>query len=52
MEAGSCHDCEWYRTQINRAAGDPQPRADLEALYAAHLRRKHSDAEHRTLRSV
>ncbi|RCG25985.1 hypothetical protein DTL70_07845 [Streptomyces diacarni] len=40
-----CLDCEWYRTQINRAAGDPEPRADLEALFGAHLRHKHSDGE-------
>ena len=38
-----CADCDWYRRQINRAAGDPRPRADLEALFGAHLRRKHAD---------
>ncbi|MEW2457962.1 hypothetical protein [Streptomyces albus] len=46
-----CADCEWYRTQVARAAGDPRPRADLEALFAAHLRRKHGDTA-RVLRGV
>ncbi|MDF4250299.1 hypothetical protein [Streptomyces sp. WMMB303] len=40
-EARPCEDCAWFRTMINRAAGDPEPRADLEALFGAHLRRKH-----------
>lgn len=50
-----CLDCDWYRIQINRAAGDPQPRADLEALYDAHLRRchdGHDGHDERVLRSV
>jgi hypothetical protein len=57
-EARPCEDCAWYRTMINRAAGDPHPRADLEALFGAHLHRKHApEAEapaegHRHLRSV
>jgi hypothetical protein len=37
-----CLDCEWFHNAISRAAFDPKPRADLEALYGAHLRLKHS----------
>ncbi|WP_443279618.1 hypothetical protein [Streptomyces sp. 8N114] len=37
-----CEDCAWFRTMINRAAFDPKPRADLEALFGAHLHRKHA----------
>jgi len=48
----ACQDCEWFRMMINRAAGDPKPRADLEALFGAHLRRKHSGDERRGLRSL
>ncbi|GAA2615032.1 hypothetical protein GCM10009863_30960 [Streptomyces axinellae] len=51
LARGACLDCDWYRVQINRAAGDPRPRADLEALYGAHLRRRHGD-EARGPRSV
>ncbi|MEU3192565.1 hypothetical protein ABZ686_18450 [Streptomyces sp. NPDC006992] len=40
-----CQDCAWFRTMIRRAAWDPQPRADLEALFAAHLRRKHGSGD-------
>ncbi|MEU5835093.1 hypothetical protein ABZ820_15655 [Streptomyces diacarni] len=49
-----CADCAWYRTMIRRAAGDPRPRADLEALYGAHLRRTHGEptTATRPLRSV
>ena len=52
--ASGCADCDWYRTQINRAAGDPKPRADLEALFGAHLRRKHGggDGGRRGLQAV
>ncbi|RCG26368.1 hypothetical protein DTL70_07220 [Streptomyces diacarni] len=54
--ARPCEDCAWYRTMISRAAGDPRPRADLEALFGAHLHRNHAPeapAEgHRRLRSV
>ncbi|WP_326690780.1 hypothetical protein OIE63_29050 [Streptomyces sp. NBC_01795] len=39
-----CEACDWYHAQINRAAGDPKPRADLEALFGAHVRHKHAPA--------
>jgi hypothetical protein len=41
-QRAACEDCDWYHRQINRAAGDPEPCADLEALFGAHLRRKHA----------
>ncbi|WP_326808690.1 hypothetical protein OHB04_30160 [Streptomyces sp. NBC_01775] len=40
----ACEACDWYHAQINRAAGDPKPRADLEALFGAHVRHKHAPA--------
>lgn len=46
-----CQDCEWFRMLISRAAWDPKSRADLEALFGAHLHRKHAPTESR-LRSV
>jgi hypothetical protein len=49
-QRAACEDCDWYHTHINRAAGDPKARADLEALFGAHLRRKHAPAT--TPRSV
>ncbi|WP_428814810.1 hypothetical protein SALCHL_002322 [Streptomyces albus subsp. chlorinus] len=45
MEVRPCKDCTWYRAQIEGAAKYPRVRADLEALFGAHLRRAHSDAE-------
>ncbi|WP_369203396.1 hypothetical protein [Streptomyces sp. PU-14G] len=50
-EARPCEDCQWFRTQINRAYGDERGKADLEALYGAHLRAKHGDGTRR-LRAV
>ncbi|MBO8193222.1 hypothetical protein ITI46_16325 [Streptomyces oryzae] len=49
-----CQDCEWFRVMINRSALDPKPRADLEALFGAHLHRKHAPdtANQRGLRGV
>ncbi|WP_432108711.1 hypothetical protein [Streptomyces sp. AA1529] len=54
-EARPCEDRAWFRTVINRAAGDPEPRADLEALFGAPLCRTHLPATSgagRHLRSV
>ncbi|MGP3988688.1 hypothetical protein [Streptomyces sp. 3N207] len=42
QERWACEDCGWFRTMISRAAFDPEPRADLEALFGAHLHRKHT----------
>jgi len=49
-----CEDCNWYRTQIRRAAFDPKGQADLTALFARHLHAKHDPEKHRSrpLRSV
>ncbi|MDJ1133561.1 hypothetical protein [Streptomyces iconiensis] len=44
-QAQECGDCAWFCTQIDRAMGYPQPRADLEALYGAHLRHEHAPEE-------
>jgi len=54
-QLASCQDCEWFRMMINRSALDPEPRADLEALFGAHLHRRHApeaQSAQRRLRSV